>query len=170
MQDIISPPHPYLFSQMLLLISSQHSNTIIIILLLFLITTTWCEIWPCKLSNPYLQNVHHTSSFLGILLTMWEPWWPPFLWNRSCHTHIFLLSFFGGGIIIYYLFCTPCHTRGAQICNPTLDTMRWLQGGRVLCPVVLTLDSQESFFVDSHASCLSVCLWNQVHHVNLSFS
>ncbi len=57
------------------------------------------------------------------------------------YPHFPFFIFFGGGLKI--LFCTPCHTGKVQICNPTLDTMSWLQGGGVLCPIVLTLDFQE---------------------------
>ena len=58
--------------------------------------------WSHKLSDPYLQNVGHIS-FLGILLTMWEPRWPLFLWKRPCHTHISFFPFFGGGTRISVL-------------------------------------------------------------------
>ncbi len=40
----------------------------------------------------------------------------------------------------------------------------------LLCPLVHIIDSQESSFVDSHASCHSVLQWHQAHHMNLSFS
>ncbi len=45
-----------------------------------------------SLSGPHLHNVKFL--FFGILLTMWKPWWPHFLWKRPCHTHIILFSFF----------------------------------------------------------------------------
>ncbi len=69
---------------------------------------------------------------------------------------LYLFSFFGGDRI------SILHTlsyRGSSIVILFFKyhvSLHWLQGGRVLCPVVLTLDSQESSFVDSHASCFSV--------------
>ena len=101
---------PISFFPNLLSIDSRRSNTkIIFILLLFFDNhrSTWDYLfffWPHKLSDRYVQTVPQISSFLNILLTMWEPSWSHFLWKWPCHTHIFPFFIFLGGDA--YFFCS----------------------------------------------------------------
>ncbi len=127
----------------------HHSNNILTMLLsifhLFLFSIhrwmwgyffSFPVIWPYQLSNHYCMQCTSMSLFLGILLTMWEPWWPLFLWTRPCHTHIFLKKF-GRGQDFH---CAHLVIQGELNCNPTF-----------LIPCILALNTKRERIMPSYA-------------------
>ncbi len=89
--------------------------------------------WPHKLRDPYCTWHIPISSFSVILLTRWYSQWLGFTF--VLHTLSRKGSFELQSYIGYHV------------------SLHWSQGWRVSCPVVLTLDSWESLFMDTLASC-----------------